>query len=150
MKVKLNADWLEPDNKSKFLWIQEVRKYFHFTSAQIKPLADFFWSQTENLTLSKELIVDTSDFAILNSFGKENSIDDVWISYSKAIQHHHTDEEKKRLEYQANPFLEREEKLAEEIKKLMDLIPEDKLKQVEEALKRVLAVNSSFSGPFAS
>jgi hypothetical protein len=29
----------------------------------------------------------------------------------------------------------------------MSLIPEDKVQQVEEALKRVLAVQSSFSGP---
>lgn len=42
MKVKLNADWLNSDTKSKLIWIQEVRKDFGFTASQIKPLADFF------------------------------------------------------------------------------------------------------------
>lgn len=147
MQVKLNADWLESGTKSKLIWIQEVRKHFNFTPAQIKPLADFFWLSTEDLTIAKELIVDTSDFAILNSFGHKTRIDDIWISYSKAIQHHHTEEEKQILNTQSNPYFLKQEQLEIEIKNLMSLIPEDKVQQVEEALKRVLAVHSSFSGP---
>lgn len=155
MKVKLNADWLEINSKSKLLWIQQVRKDFGFTAAQIKPLADLFWSATNNLVLAKELIVDTNEIDILNSLGSKNSfgrpieIDEVWISFSRAIQHHHTEEEKTKLKYEANPRLRKEEELQEEIQKLMDLIPEDKVEQVEKALKKVLNVHSSLSGPYA-
>jgi hypothetical protein len=147
MKVKLNADWLAPGLKSKLVWIQEVRNGFHFTPAQIKPLADFFWHLTEGLTLSKELIVDTDDFDVLKSLGHKTRIDDIWISYSKAIQHHHTEEDNHLLKIQSNPYFLKQEQLEKEIKNLMSLIPEDKVQQVEEALKRVLAVQSSFSGP---
>jgi hypothetical protein len=147
MKVKLNADWLDSDTKSKLIWIQEVRKDFGFTAAQIKPLADFFWLSTESLTLSKELIIDTSEFEILNSLGHKQCIHDSWISYSKAIQHHHTPEETNALKTQSNPHLLKQEQLDAEIKNLMLLIPEDKVHQVEEALKRVLAVHTSFSSP---
>lgn len=147
MKVKLNADWLDSDTKSKLIWIQEVRKDFGFTAAQIKPLADFFWLSTESLTLSKELIIDTCEFEILNSLGQQQCLHDSWISYSKAIQHHHTPEETNALKTQSNPYLLKQEQLDTEIKNLMILIPEDKVHQVEEALKRVLAVHASFSGP---
>lgn len=147
MKVKLNADWLSPGLKSKLIWIQEVRNDFHLTPAQIKPLADFFWLSTEGLTLSKELIVDTDDFDVLKSFGRKTHIDDIWISYSKAIQHHHTEEENQLLKTQSNPYFLKQEQLEKEIKNLMSLIPEDKVQQVEEALKRVLSVHSSLSGP---
>ena len=147
MKVKLNANWLDSGIKSKLVWIQEVRNYFHFTAAQIKPLADFFWLSTENLTSSKELIVDTNDFEILKSLGHKIRIDDIWVSYSKAIQHHHTEEEIQALNVQSNPYFLKQEQLADEIKKLMSLIPEDKVQQVEEALQRVLAVHSSISAP---
>jgi hypothetical protein len=147
MKVKLNADWLDSGTKSKLIWIQEVRKDFGFTAAQIKPLADFFWHSTESLTLSKKLIIDTSEFEILNSLGNKQCLHDSWISYSKAIQHHHTPEETNALKTQSNPHLLKQEQLDAEIKNLMLLIPEDKVHQVEEALKRVLAVHASFSSP---
>lgn len=147
MHVKLNADWLQSGDKSKLIWIQEVRKDFGFTAAQIKPLADFFWLSTEGLTLSKDLIVDASAFEILNSLSDKPCIHDSWISYSKAIQHHHTPEETNALKSQSNPYLLKQEQLDTEIKKLMLLIPEDKVDQVEEALKRVLAVHASFSSP---
>jgi len=147
MKVKLNADWLDSDTKSKLIWIQEVRKDFGFTASQIKPLADFFWLSTENLTLSKELIIDTSEFEILSSVGNKQCIHDSWISYSKAIQHHHTPEETHAFKTQSNPYLLKQEQLDSEIRNLMILIPEDKVHQVEEALKRVLAVHASFSSP---
>lgn len=99
------------------------------------------------MTLSKELIIDTSEFEILNSLGHKKCIHDSWISYSKAIQHHHTLEETNALKTQSNPHLLKQEQLDAEIKNLLLLIPEDKVHQVEEALKRVLAVHASFSSP---
>lgn len=147
MKVKLNANWLDSGTKSKLVWIQEVRKHFDLTAAQIKPLADFFWLSTKDLMVSKELIVDTGDFDILTSLIQKHRFDDIWISHSKAIQQHYTEEKLQRINIQSNPYFLKQEQLDDEIKKLMSLIPDDKIQDAEEALKRVLMAYSLFSAP---
>jgi hypothetical protein len=149
MKVILNADWLKGEPNAKHLWLWEIRSDFEFLLKDAKMLADFFWKETDNLTKGTEIVVDVADFPPLVEFGPSANHKDRWVSYSKAIKPFYTEEDKRQMAYEDNPFLWRQEQLREQTEQLMALVPDERKEEATVILKRILEIQTSLSFPVA-
>lgn len=151
MKVKLNADWLTPSKKAKLYWVQDVKNYFNCSWQDIKPLADYFFEKTNNLESGNQLVVDINDFEFLKNLDYGVNVDnDIWFSYSKSIQHEHTEYDKKQMKYEQNPFLYEQEQLAIQEAKLLALIHDNDKSEAKNILEKIYEMQSSLNQPRAS
>lgn len=149
MKIILTADWLKNVPKAKIRWIKDIRDQFGFGYEESKEVADYFFSETNNLELADSIVVDSEFFTAFNNF-KLNFSDDIWHINSRSIMPDPTEKQNQRLDYVDNPFIAKTDELDKEVENLLQLIPSKDHEEAKEIINRLLEAQCQLNHPFAS